>query len=105
MEEKELINNYIPRACGLRIKCISLRMNILSRELAYYTDRGLSNSYKDVREILKTQRHQSLKEIQEILKECEQEIERREGFQKDPEDVAYAEECDKLGHIEKEILA
>lgn len=60
IEEEESINNYIARARGLKIKCISLEVDISSRELAYYTICGLNNSYKHVWEMLKTQRNKSL---------------------------------------------
>ncbi|KAK2574862.1 hypothetical protein KPH14_013036, partial [Odynerus spinipes] len=68
MEEKEAVSDYIARARGLATKCMSLQLQVTPRELAYYTVRGINNQYKDIREILKTQRDKSLEEIQEILK-------------------------------------
>lgn len=72
--------------------------------------RGINNNYKDIREILKTQREKSLEEIHEILKEREKEIQRRaRGHLKEAEG-AYAIQrkgnrrcytCGKGGHLAK----
>ncbi|KAK2578204.1 hypothetical protein KPH14_012815 [Odynerus spinipes] len=112
MAEKETVSDYIARARGIATKCASLELQVTPRELAYYTVRGINNQYKDIREILKTQRDKSIEEIQEILKEKEKEVNRRDSHFKDAEGAAYAVrkensnprrcyECGRIRHIAK----
>jgi len=77
MEDKETASNYIACARGLAMKRASLGLNVTPRELVYYTVRGINNQYKNICEILKTQREKFLEEIHEILKEHEKESQRR----------------------------
>ncbi|XP_043262478.1 uncharacterized protein LOC122403182 [Colletes gigas] len=110
MGDKETVGDYIARARGIATKCASLELQVTPRELAYYTVRGINNQYKDIREILKTQRDKSTEEIQEILKEKEKEVSRRDGYNKDTGGVAYTVrkeqlnskrcfECGRIGHL------
>jgi len=110
MGERESVSDYIARARGLVTKCASLGLEVSFRELAYYTVRGINNQYKDIREILKTQRDKSLEEIQEILKEKEKEILRKDGRRGETKNAAYVVQkgnikrcyiCGKPGHLAK----
>jgi len=93
IEDKETVNNYIAR--GLATKYASLSLNVTPRELVYYTVRKINNQYKDIREILKTQREKSLEEIYEILKEREKESQRRGNHLRETENV-YAFQKKKM---------
>ncbi|XP_076620060.1 uncharacterized protein LOC143341213 [Colletes latitarsis] len=106
MGDKETVSDYIARAHGIATKCASLELQVTPRELAYYTVRGINNQYKDMREILKTQRDKTIEEIQEVLKERENEVMRRDSYRKDTEGAAYSNskgcyECGRMRHMAK----
>jgi len=46
MGEREPVSDYIARARGLATKCALLGVQVTSRELAYYTVRGINNNTK-----------------------------------------------------------
>lgn len=73
MLDNETVNEYISRARGLGVKCVSAGLNVSERQLVYNVVRGLHKKYDQIREILKTQRDKKLDEILEILREKERE--------------------------------
>ncbi|GFX31328.1 retrovirus-related Pol polyprotein from transposon TNT 1-94 [Trichonephila clavipes] len=71
MKNSEPVGDYIARARGISTKCHSLGLDVSPRELVYHTVRGLNEKFSKVRDILKTQRGKSMKEVLQILREEE----------------------------------
>ncbi|XP_071645665.1 uncharacterized protein [Temnothorax longispinosus] len=114
MTDDEMVSEYISRARGLAVKCNAAGLHVSDRQLVYNVVRGLHYRFSQTREILKTQREKRLDKVQEIFKEKERDLQKKNvGESQEKTYMARDRKkkynnkkkcfvCGKLGHVAKD---